>query len=248
MKLFSESPGASMSMAASEELRSLLRDILKEGTVTHVLETGTFRGLGSTMFVSESFPVDHPPRIFVTIEANWVSWRQAKGNLRRFPFVKALWGRTVPVRKALAFIERDEALRNHREYPDIYIDDVANPVYFYSQEVAGRLRGSADVPKNLVRRYFDRLVSYAGENLLEKYATKFRSTNPLIILDSAGGIGFLEFTIVEAAMRKFPYLLLLDDINHIKHFRSYRHVREDPHFELLGADQKEGWLLARHRP
>ena len=46
--------------------------------------------------------------------------------------------------------------------------------------------------------------------------------------------------------RREDYLLLLDDINHIKHFRSYRHVKADPRFEVLGVDEREGWLLAKH--
>ena len=34
---------------------------------------------------------------------------------------------------------RDEMLANHAKYPDIYIDDVQDPVAFYSNELKGTL-------------------------------------------------------------------------------------------------------------
>lgn len=247
MKLLSESPGASMNMAASASLLSLLRQTLEKRRISHVLETGTFRGLGSTTFISNAFPTDRPPDTFVTIEANWVSWCHAKRNLARFPFVKPLWGRTVTVERALRFIESDDLLRNHGEYPHIFIDDIKDPVRFYSDEVKGKLGGITKHPRYLFRWLMDRGTSHVGNNLLENYLREFRSTEPLIVLDSAGGIGFLEFAIVKEQMQKHPYLLLLDDINHIKHYRSYCHVKADPNFEIFGADEHDGWLLARYQ-
>ncbi len=246
MKLLSGLPGASMSITASARLRLLLKETLREKTTTHVLETGTFHGLGSTTFIAEAFPNERPPEAFVTIEANWVSWKHAKRNLGGFSFVKPLWGRTIPVKRALVFIESDDFLHNHRKYPDIYIDDIKDPIRFYGNEVEGKLGGTLKHPTHLLRWPIDRLFSYAGDNLLEKYVCEFRSTEPLIVLDSAGGIGFLEFSIVEEEMREHQYLLLLDDINHIKHYRSYRHIKADSQFTLIGEDEHEGWLLASH--
>ena len=246
MKLYSEYPDASMSMAASAELRSLLKDTLKKQQITHVLESGTYLGLGSTTFVSESFPANSPPNIFVTIETNWMSWHQARKNLLRFPFVEPLWGRTVSVDKALRFLESDEVLCRHDKYPDIFIDDTQDPLRFYRNEVLGRLGGTPRRPRALAHWLFDRTFSRAGDDLLEKYLRKFQTDNPLVILDSAGGMGFLEFSIVREVMRNYPYLLLLDDIHHIKHFRSYQHIRKDPQFSIIGLDETQGWLLAKH--
>jgi len=246
MKLLSEYPGASMSMAASEELRSLLKDTIEKQKITHVLETGTYCGLGSTTFVSESFPSSNPPKLFVTIEVNWVSWRQAKQNLRRFPFVMPVWGKTVAVDRALQFLERDDVLRKHNEYPDIFIDDTRDPLRFYRNEILGALGGIPKNPMQLIRWPLDRIFSNAGEDLLEKYLQKFQTKNPLIILDSAGGIGFLEFSIMQEVMQYHSYLILLDDINHIKHFRSYQHIKRDRQFSIIESDERQGWLLAKH--
>lgn len=248
MKLLSDFPGASMDMGASEHLRSLLKENLsKEGT-RYVLETGTYLGLGSTTFVSESFPKECPPKLFVTLESNWVSWRKAKQNLQAFPFVRPLWGKTMPQSRALQFLAQDEILRKHDEIPDIFIDNIKDPLQFYTREIQGKLGGRAQSPGTRIPQLIDRLVHYAGNNLLEKYLKQFRKLNPLIILDSCGGVGFLEFTILCDVMESHPYLVLLDDINHIKHFRSYRHIKEDPRFDLLGADESEGWLLAKYSP
>ena len=119
MKLYSEYAGASISMAKSAILRDLLREIIRTTPVTHVIESGTYDGLGSTTFIAEAFAPIARPDVFLTIEINWHNWLRAKSNLQRFPFVTPVWGRTVPVPRALHFIETDDALRNHREYPDL---------------------------------------------------------------------------------------------------------------------------------
>jgi len=246
MKHAKEYHGSSMDMVADEDLRSLLQETIVKQGITHVIETGTYLGLGSTTFVSESFPSDRPPEQFVTIEVNWKSWRRAWRNLRRFPSVKAIWGRTVAVDRALKFLENDGALRNPNEYPDILIDDTKDPLRFYQNELSGALGGRPRKyrPWQFILWLFDRKYSNAGDNLLEKYLKAFKATTPLIILDSAGGIGLLEFSIVREVMQGLPYIILLDDINHLKHFRSHQHIKKDRQFKILGSSER--WLLARH--
>lgn len=246
MKLLSDYPGASMSMAASERLRLLLRNVLASERISHILETGTYQGLGSTTFVSEAFPQESPPQLFITIEANMLSWQHAKCNLRRFPFVRPLWGKTVDMKRALEFLQADVVLQEHSKYPDIFIDDTDDPLQFYCNEIRGELGGRTENPDNFIRRIFTRIFSYSGDNLLQKYLLKFKELNPLVILDSCGGIGYLEFSILNETMQSHSYLVLLDDINHIKHFRSYRYIKNSPHFHLIGVDEQEGWLLAKH--
>jgi hypothetical protein len=157
-----------------------------------------------------------------------------------------LWGRTVAVGRALAFLESDDVLRNHIEFPDIFIDDTRNPLEFYRKEILGALGGTSKNPIHQLHRLWDSMYSNAGEDLLERYLRRFQTKNPLIILDSSGGIGFLEFSIMQEVMQHHSYLLLLDDINHIKHFRSREHIKKDPKFDIIESDQREGWLLATH--
>ena len=233
-------------MHDSAELRALLTRLIVEERIAHVVETGTHEGLGSTRFVAESFPSSAPPRSFVTIEASWRSWRRARRNLRRFAFVQPLWGHTLDVREAVEFIKHDECLREHEKYPDIFIDDVQDPAGFYLREVLGGLGGA---PRDLPRRFWmsvDRLRHYRGEGLLERSLADVRDESPLVVLDSAGGTGWLEFTTLLATMKERKYFVLLDDVHHLKHFRSLAHVRSDASFQILGLDTRHGWLLAKH--
>src|SRR5262245_42992701 len=176
MRLYSEHPGASISMPASLKLRSLLENTFRKEKSTHILETGTYHGLGSTTLIAESFPENSPPQMFLTIEINWDSWCHAKRNLQRFPFVIPLWGRTVPLHRALLFVETDDALRNHHKYPDIFIDDTRDPMQCYRNELLGRLGRPRLKKLNPIyrsRQIMDRMFSYAGDNLLEEYLKDF---------------------------------------------------------------------------
>jgi hypothetical protein len=246
MKSYREYALGSVSMHDSDELRSLLRDVIVRERIQHVVETGTHEGMGSTRFVAESFPPGASPTSFVTIEAGWKSWRRARRNLRRFSFVTPLWGHTLGLRTAIEFVERDECIRHHERYPDVFIDELDDPVAFYTREL---VRGLDGTPRQIHRRLqyaIDRRLRYSGEDLLAKSLSCVRDETPLVILDSAGGTGWLEFTTLVETMQTRPYVLLLDDVHHLKHFRSLAHVRQDPAFEILGLDEAHGWMLAKH--
>ena len=235
-----------MRMADDGGLGPVLSQLVRETGVTHVIETGTYLGTGSTRMLAEAFPRDRTPRSFVTIEANWSSWRTARQNLAAYPFVTALWGRTVPRHAALEFVRSDEALLHHERWPDIFIDDTRHPVKSYSRELKGRLGGRPRALGDVVAFARDRFTSYAGDDLLARYLTAARGERPLILLDSAGGIGFLEFQTVLRAMGDAPFTLVLDDTHHVKHFRSLAHIRRDPHFVVLAESAAHGWVVARH--
>jgi hypothetical protein len=245
MKLYSDYSLGSISMHDSRELRQLLAQAIVRERIVHVIETGTFEGLGSTRFLAETFASTMPPQTFVTIEANWRSWRRARRNLRRFRFVRPLWGRSLETRRALEFLETDQCLREHGRYPDIFIDDVQDPVTFYRREIMG----GGDLPKSLHRRALrelHRAVYYRGEGILERLLRRVRNERPLVVLDSAGGVGWLEFQTLTTVMHDRRYHLLLDDVHHIKHFRSLAHIRSDPAFRIIGLDERHGWALATH--
>lgn len=243
MRLLSEATPAAIPMHDDPELQKLLQDITKTEKFKYVIETGTFDGLGSTTFIAESFPKHFSPQMFVTIEADWKRWRQAMRNLRRFPFIKCLWGNSVKQKQAIDFIRNDDFILNHEKYDDIFIDNVDNPVEFYTKEVLGELKNKGF--KNPISYFFDRKNKYQGEGLMEKYLRKVKANNPLVILDSAGGIGFLEFSILIEVMGDYPYVVLLDDVKHIKHYRSVKLIEKDPDFQVLGFN-KNRWLVAKH--
>jgi hypothetical protein len=244
MKLYRDYALASTAMHDDPRLAESLRKVIRERKFTQVLETGSYLGLGSTRFIAEAFPAESPPEIFVTIETNWNNWRQAKRNLARFPFVRPIWGLTVDQAEAAKFIRQDEYLINHQAHPDIFIDDVKDPVAFYLNELAGRL-GEKEINPSF-REKLDRLFHWSGQDLLRQQLRAMADKRPLVVLDSAGGVGFLEFTTLLEVLAGKTYTLLLDDIHHIKHYRSWQHIVNDPSFKLLDINETHGWLLAQH--
>jgi len=46
-------------------------------------------------------------------------------------------------------------------------------------------------------------------------------------------------------MKDAPFYLILDDINHIKHFRSYEHIKNDPSFRIIPLNTDAGWVFAQ---
>jgi hypothetical protein len=181
MRLYSTAPKACIRMVSDSRLHNLLGQLCQSVPITHVLETGTNIGLGSTAFIAEiSIGLSRAPQMFVTIEANHWCWRRANKNLIRFPFVTPFWGLSLSLRDALHFVKCDPVLQNHQDYPDIFIDHVENPILFHTRELHGRLGGSTRHRISVVRELVDRYCSYAGENLLSQWLSRFRSQTPLI--------------------------------------------------------------------
>jgi hypothetical protein len=74
-----------------------------------------------------------------------------------------------------------------------------------------------------------------------------RNHRPLVVLDSAGGIGHLEFLITLERMKRASFALLLDDTHHLKHFRALKHVRSSAEFRVVATANDESWALCVHR-
>lgn len=75
----------------------------------------------------------------------------------------------------------------------------------------------------------------------------------VVLLDSGGHLGLKEFMLVRdlAVQTNHPgFLLILDDIRHVKHYRSWQIVKNDPHFRVLEErlDENFGWGVARWTP
>jgi hypothetical protein len=231
-------------MGISPALRSLLSDTLQSFQPGIAIESGTYNGLGSTTLLAELFQElnpQHPPRIF-TLEVSFAHWQSAARNLKKYRHVRPLWGLSVKTEEARRFIQQDPALNHHETEPDIYIDNIDDPVAFYTDEIDGKLIDPSAIPSPYVKRILYR------EGLLPRLLKRYGTKRPLILLDSAGAIGFLEFSVVRELMRDLPDLLLLDDIDHLKHYRSRRAIKADPYFQVLGEAPETGWLLAQHNP
>lgn len=150
------------------------------------------------------------PRRLITIESDFENYQEAVANLAQYDFVEPYWGLSVNREEALAFIHQNDYSG------DFYVDS-ENPIAFYTKEVA---------------------VKCYKENLLTELLTPLADSNPLILLDSAGGIGFLEYSIVRQIMQNKPHTLILDDTHHVKHYRS--RIDALTVYNVLYDDQKHG--------
>jgi len=222
MKLYSTYEKASTSMV--EDLSFV--ECLLQLPHTHILETGTFRGEGSTQMLAYL-----KPQVLITIERDKENHRIASENLVKFPFIQCLHGLSVNKKEAVDFIKQDEAISNHEAYPDVWIDDIKDPVKFYTKEMNGTLfsKGAKEkVEEDWIRRLLPLMADF----------------HPMILLDSAGGIGLLEFQIVREIMGDRSYTVIFDDTHHLKHFRSRQLVLDSPDFQLMY--EGDGCIVSRH--
>jgi hypothetical protein len=243
-----------MSFSNDPQFIDVLHRYVTPHEIDTIIETGTYLGLGSTRMLAEFFCHTRSPKCFLTFEVNWVHFQHAKINLRPFGFVDCRWGASLPRSTALEFIRNDEAIRDHSAYPDIWIDNVDDPVAFYSHEIMGSMPGQRSALPGY--RFAKRLADFYsigsnsflwdGEQLLPQACTLHKWHKPLIVLDSAGGVGYLEFLTVLELMQNAEYLLLLDDVHHLKHFRSLQRIQRNPLFKVLALNQRHGWVLAHH--
>ena len=243
MKSYKDYPRQSVSMSKDELFQSTLKDIFTKNNVDYVIETGTWLGTGSTQTLAKAFPANRPPKAYYTIEGNLTFHSIARLNLLKWPFVKPLWGDTVAKEKALQFIKHDEALHHHEQYADVFIDTLEDPVNFYTNEVEGKLGKNWVI--SLVD-WFGETFLNRKENLLQNLLLQHRDNRPLVLLDSAGGIGWLEYQTVRDTLSNRPYWLILDDIHHLKHFRSFEDVRTRVDFRVIAHSLADGWMIAEH--
>ncbi|GAB3269237.1 hypothetical protein GCM10027347_39160 [Larkinella harenae] len=230
-------------MSEDSLFQSTLRELFTRHIITTVIETGTFIGKGSTRTIANAFPANRPPQRYFTIEANLAFHLLARFNLRHWGFVKPLWGATIAQEEALQFIQKDEAIHHHERYPAVFIDDIQNPAGFYTAELEGKL-GSH--PLVNLTAWFGKTFLTRPEDLLHQLLLQWGDQRPLIVLDSAGGIGWLEYQTVRDTLGTKPYWLILDDIHHLKHFRSLTDVQNRPDFRVIEYSLEHGWLVAEH--
>lgn len=233
-----------MSMHHDDRLIQLLSELFVQFNINCIFESGTYEGLGSSQFLAKLLSKQVDPRM-VTVEANYHSWKKAKSNLEKYGFIKPLWGNTLFIDRCVQFIESDQAIFKHELYPDIYIDDLDNPSQFYLSEIKGQL-GSP--PGEEAEMKADRENYYQGEGIIDRELSSMKKNCPLVLLDSAGGIGYLEFQTVMDTLKGETFFLLLDDTHHLKHFRSLKDIQANSSFELLGHCKDLGWALAYHKP
>jgi hypothetical protein len=194
------------------------------------IECGTHRGTGSTRILIEVPAACGIPRIY-TMEVSRNLFAESRRNLSIFPQVECLWGLSVDKLEAAQFIQDDPLLRERGPEPDIFIDFLPDPVAGYLRELEGSLVGG------------DEGVT-PPDRLLHTLVPSFADRRPLFCLDSAGGVGLLEYQTVRGLMGPNPFLVWIDDVNHVKHYRSLLHLQSDPTASHVSLNWDEGWGVA----
>jgi hypothetical protein len=110
----------------------------------------------------------------------------------------------------LEFIKQDDWTNNPDEMIELGVKfDHENPRWYYTHELN------------------DVVSKPPQENLLMNLITN--PERQLVFLDSSGGVGLLEFQKVRELPKEIlkEKLIMLDDINHIKHYRSLQWMKKN---------------------
>lgn len=185
--------------------------------VDEIIETGTNLGDGSTLVLAGS------GKPVITLECNADYLAKAKENLAGFPNVQCVHGYSLFLDEMLSFIAQDDKGRRLIRLGKVNSDVCSEQTtQFYSKEI-----GNYDIPENLLPDLID------------------NPKKQLILLDSAGGIGWLEFIVVMRLKKEYleNKILVMDDINHLKHSRSVKFLEEKYPGRLHKAKSlRWGWI------
>jgi len=187
----------------SDNYLDFILTLIKEFRLEEVIETGAYDGLGSTsLFAKTGLPVH-------SIECHAMNFIAAKVNLSGYENVKIHHAYSLSLEEMKSFIRSDELLRDRGLMEEKGIKfDHDDPIWYYENEIVSVV----SAPKK--------------ESLLKEMVSNKK--RQLIFLDSSGGVGWLEF--MEIASLNHDMLsnkvVLLDDINHIKHWRSINKMKD----------------------
>ena len=217
----------------SKKLEEMLRaEFNGDNPPTVCIESGTWQGVGSTTVIIRAYTESKQKAPFnlYTIESNIPSFEQAKRNLKDFDWVHPMSGMSVDYNEATDFIAND-AFLTHEHDLEILVDTNGDMKNYYLTEISPRCTGGP-VPGNLLRILIDR----------------YDHRRILFCLDSSGGVGWLEWNVVKKEMGDMGYLIVTDDVNHVKHYRSYQDVmaNEDGRWNLIWTDGRV--MLAERLP
>lgn len=229
-----------MEVIGSERLMEALRGAVGRYRPPVVIETGTYLGTGSTRMIAEAFAPGAPEK-FYTIEISRRCYDIARRNLAHLEFVEVIWGLSVARERAESFIRTDSLLQEAGRY-GVEVERPEDPVSFYLGEINGDQSGGGVWNNECYRE------PVAPDDVLARLLPQYKTRRPLIALDSAGGIGWLEFQEVMRFQQGLPFVLFLDDVNHVKHYRSLKYVESCPEFNMIDCDLSHGWALAVYEP
>lgn len=213
------------------EFSDAVSSLIRKERIMSVVETGTYLGMGTTMAVASGIE-DVPGAVCATIECSPAHYRRAIWNLSS----AGALGRIVPL-LGLS-VPRSILPRPSDIVRDYVVDDSSDVFVDHDPEERAEL--------------YHKETDFPGvpDDLLSLGLSLFGGRPGLVLLDSAGHMGIVEF---EYLMRIVPsdhsFFLALDDINHVKHDRTIRRIESDKRFSILfRTNEKFGSCVARFDP
>lgn len=205
-------------MTSSGAFNKALTALVANRGITKVIETGTYLGEGTTKAIIEGLQAHGKPFKFFSLEVNPSNYAKAVMNVGKVEGVFLL--------NVLSINKTDlPKVVEFTDYPEDVIVD-------YQEKV----RSNSYVSE----------VSYnvKDEGLYE--CLKALDCEPeLVVLDSAGHIGLKEFDELMKYV-KGEFFLALDDINHVKHYKTVQKIKDDERFTIIWeTSDKFGSLLAK---
>ncbi|MCX5750998.1 MAG: hypothetical protein NT099_04970, partial [Candidatus Saganbacteria bacterium] len=189
--------------------KKTVEQLVREYMIEEIIETGTYKGLGSTMvFARTNLPV-------FSIECNGTCVDMARDNLRDYPNVVILHGYSLKQKEIIQFLFQDN------------LDEKK-----WKAKAAGRGRGLFFCLRELS-------CPASAENLLIKLISN--NKRQLVFLDSSDGVGWLEFKAFMAIKQRKKKILMLDDVQVVKHSRSVQELKRQGIKFHLSRTKRWGW-------
>jgi ADP-heptose:LPS heptosyltransferase len=219
-----------MSISKESDFSIQMKKLLKQNKFTNILETGTYLGEGTTKIIASTLKeLNLKNHNFYSIEVNPDFHKQADINLRKSglrDYVHLINGFSVPsyllpskeniFNSCITEIENKNIIVDHME--EYRVNKYYNEINFNN------------LPYNRI------------EIVLEKMNNKPN----IILLDSAGCMGFIEFKYLMSLL-KWACYIFLDDTKHVKHYKSLEYIKQCPKFDwLYESDEKFGFCIARY--
>ena len=180
-----------------------ISEIIKKHNIESIVETGTYDGMGSSQILAKTgLPFD-------TIECHGMNFIAAKVNLESFKNARVHHAYSLPLNEMIDFIKNDEWTNNPDKMIELGVKfDHDNPRWYYQHELN------------------DVVSKPSQEDLLMKLITN--PEKQLVFLDSSGGTGLLEFQKVIGLPKEIlkEKVIMFDDVNHIKHYRSVEWMKK----------------------
>ena len=205
-------------MTSSGAFNIALETIVANNKLTKVIETGTYLGQGTTAAIIRGLQAHGEPFKFFSIEVNPSNYSKAVMNVGKIEGVYLL--------NALSISKSDlPKAVEFTDYPEWVVVDY--------QE------------KQREKAYITEVSYNVRDNQLYECLKVFEGKPELVVLDSAGHIGLQEF---EELMKwvQGDFFLALDDINHVKHYKTVEKIKQDERFKIIWeTSDKFGSLIAK---